>query len=175
MISPSSQTRKPLWKSWRLYVIQLGNNTKLGGQQEHQHEECRCEMCLGAVSGLVWWEPCTNPIKQGHFPLEVLLFLFSLQVSTSEYISNLSTFRGFYVVALFLCHKWYDTCKKHVHLFFEETRISITWEDTTDLIGKTWRAHKKKKKRVLNLGYLSQERRGLKITAGIRWRAVVCW
>ena len=36
--------------------------------------------------------------------------------------------------------------QKHVHLFFEETRISITWEDTTDVIGKTWRAHKKKKK-----------------------------
>ena len=35
--------------------------------------------------------------------------------------------------------------KKHVCLFSENTRISITWEDRIDLVRKTWGFRKKKK------------------------------
>lgn len=50
------------------------------------------------------------------------------------------------MVALSFVIKDVMPAKKHVGLFSEDTRISITWEDRIDLIRKTWGSCLKKKR-----------------------------
>lgn len=117
-------------------------------------------MCLGTVSWLVWWEPCRNPIKQVQFLGKRYDFcsLFMFPPQSTLPISLSLEFSVWLLFSLVINDAM--PAKKHVCLFSENTRISITWEDRIDLVRKTWGFRKKKKKkRVLNLGYLNQKRR----------------
>lgn len=111
--------------------------------------------------------------QAGSVPLETLLFysLFMFPLQSTLPISR-SLELSVWLLFSFVINEMMPA-KKHVSLFSEGTRISITCEDRIDLIRRL--GVLVRRKRVLDLDDLSQKRRRLKIIIGIRQRAVVCW
>lgn len=155
-------------------VIQRGNNTTLA--QEHQLEECRCEMEQGhsmCQFGGTLYKSNQARSSSGNAIIFIPSSLFHFRAHfQSIYLQK------FLCVALLLCHK-YDTCKKHVYLFSEEPRISIAWEAQLiqqERLGEL--VLKKERKENLKKPYLTRlsgPKEGLKITVDIRCETVVCW